>query len=93
MAQLAKNVADDLRIFLPGLMDATDTSAKATEHRYMTFGVMEKAGYTHQQIADYFKVNRETVTKGLSKLDVWLGVYSDMAGTYNRLQVLALNNL
>lgn len=90
---ITKNACDILCLWQPDLMDMRNTSAKQTERRYMVFGLMEKHGYTHQQIADHFKVTRETVTKGLSKLDDWLRIYKDLAGTYQRLNTLALNTL
>jgi ParB-like chromosome segregation protein Spo0J len=51
---------------------------KATEYRYIIYGLLEKAGFTHQQIADHFKVSRAGVTNALLKLDVWIRAYKDI---------------
>lgn len=88
--QIANAAADVLMVFLPDLMDTNNSARRITEYRYMTFGLMEKAGYTHQQIADHFKMNRENITKGLSKLDDWLKIYKDTQGDYQRLNARAL---
>jgi len=75
------------------LTDPGDSSTKNTEHRYMVFKLLDKAGHTHQQIADSFKLERSTVTKGIQKIDDWMRIYKDMKGTYQRLEILALNTL
>ena len=90
---IANAAADVLLVFLPDLMDVSNTSRKATEHRYMVFSLMEKAGYTHQQIADFFNMNRENVTKALTKLEGWLNIYKDLKGTFERLVLLVLKQL
>jgi hypothetical protein len=83
MNEIASRACAELQTFLPALME--DTSRRATENRYLVFRLMEEAGYTHSEIAEYFKMTRETVTKGLAKLDDWLRIYPDMKGKYTRM--------
>lgn len=87
---VVRAACDVLNLFQPDLLDTSDNSRKAVENRYMIYGLLEEAGYTHQQIADYFKINRENVTKALSKFEVWLEAYKDLAGSFQRLKLLAL---
>lgn len=75
------------------LTDPGNTTRHNVAHRYMVFKLLDKAGHTHQAIADKFKVQRETVTRGIAKIEDWMGVYPDMKGTYQRLEILALNTL
>lgn len=85
MPQLVKEAADVLLVMADDLMDVKDDRRRATENRYLVFAVMETSGYTHEQIAGFFGMNRENVTKALTKLKVWLDNYSDTKGTYQRL--------
>ena len=91
--EIANAAANVLSVWLPDLLDINNSSRRITEQRYMVFALMEKAGYTHQQIADYFKMNRESITKALTKLEAWLPLYSGLRGTYTRLEVLALKEV
>ena len=68
------------------IQDKTETGWVARSARYMVFELMEKAGYTHQEIADFFKMNRENVTKGLTRLDGWKKAYQDVRDTCGRLE-------
>ncbi|UOE48016.1 hypothetical protein MTO98_26755 [Mucilaginibacter sp. SMC90] len=88
--QLTKESADLLGVMVDDLKDVKDDRKKPTERRYLVFALMEKAGYTHNEIAEYFKMNRESVTKALTKLDTWLKVYADLRGDYYRLFVIIL---
>jgi predicted transcriptional regulator len=87
---LLKQAADQLGVMIDDLKDVKDTRNKPTERRYLVFALMEKAGYTHQEIADYFGLNRESVTKALTKLDSWLKIYADMRGDHSRLLLTIL---
>ena len=88
--QIAFMASKVLLMPLDKIQDMTSNSQRAAENRYMIFSIMETAGYTHQQIADYFKIHRESVTKGISKLNVWLDVYQDTKNNYQRLTILVL---
>jgi hypothetical protein len=77
-----------LRVHLSDIINTGDNSRKASETRYMVYGALEKLGYTHQEIADYFKIGREAVTKALGKLDGLLATYGDIRGEYQRLNAL-----
>lgn len=79
-----------LRVHLADILDTGDNSRKASETRYMVYGALEKIGYTHQEIANYFKIGREAVTKALGKLDGLLATYGDIRGEYQRLNALIL---
>lgn len=92
-SQLASAAADVLMVFLDDLMDISNGSRRITMYRYMTFKLMEEAGYTHQQIADHFKVTRETITKGIGKIEDWLSIYRDVKGDYLRLQTMILKEV
>lgn len=93
LQQIANAAADVMAVWLPDLMDTSDCSRRITEQRYMVFSLMEKAGYTHQQIADFFKMNRENITKALTKLKAWLPLYSSLKGEYTRLEILTLKEV
>ncbi|QTE37199.1 hypothetical protein J3L18_29530 [Mucilaginibacter gossypii] len=90
LSLLAKQAADQLGVMVDELKDVKDDRRKPTERRYITFALMEKAGYTHQDIADFFKMNRESITKALTKLDSWLKIYADLRGDYSRLLLTIL---
>lgn len=88
--QLAFAASKLLMVPLVNIQDTTDNSRKASEARYMVYGLMESAGYTHLQIAEYFNMHRESVTKALSNLDVLVATYQDIKDSYSRLHILAL---
>ncbi|WP_121812760.1 helix-turn-helix domain-containing protein [Mucilaginibacter kameinonensis] len=90
LALLAKQAADQLGVLIDDLKDVSDDRRKPTERRYITFALMEKAGYTHQEIADFFNMNRENITKALSKLKAWLKLYADLRGDHSRLLLTIL---
>jgi hypothetical protein len=91
--QIASASADVLMVMLPDLMDVEDTSRRILEYRYMVFCLMSAAGYKHEQIAEFFKMKRSSITNAIGKMEAWRRIYKDMEGTYNRLEVLALKQV
>jgi hypothetical protein len=90
MRLLLKKTADHMAVHIDDLLDVNDDRRKSTERRYMTFALLQKAGYTHQDIADLFDMNRENVTKALTKFDVWVTNYADTRGEFQRLTIMVL---